>query len=517
MKNENLIFYQIYPRSFCDTNGDGIGDIQGIISKIEYLKQLGINAVWLSPCYPSPNKDNGYDVSDYRAISPKLGTMHDFEKMLDCFHKNGIKLIIDFVANHTSTEHKWFQEARKSKDNPYRDYYIWRKTPPNDWQSLFGGSAWAYDEKTGEYYLHSFAQEQADLNWENPKVRAEMKAVIDFWVDKGVDGFRCDVLDMIAKDFKRGQNGNGKRLHEYICELFGREKTERLFTVGECWGSSPKNVRLFCAPERKELTTVFNFDHLCVENGRFTAQKPKLRTVCGRIAKWQKLTQKNGLLPTVFLENHDQPRSVSRFGDDERYHYECATALATLVLLHRGIPFLYQGEEIGMTNSYHKRIKEFDDIETLNYYQENAGKLSEKELLKNINFGGRDNARRMIPWNGDKAKSTKLWLADYEYRDQVNVCKDLQSKKSIYRFYQKLIALRKKYNCFTCGEYRLIKKKAYYLFEMVNEKGTCAVLVNYESEKKSPPIDGEVLLNNYENVGKFLQPYQVIVYKKSPR
>ena len=217
MKIENLIFYQIYPRSFYDANGDGIGDIQGIISKMDYLKTLGINAVWLSPCFPSPNKDNGYDISDYRAISPELGTMKDFEKMLDCFHKKGIKLILDFVANHTSAEHEWFKQARKSKSNPYRDYYIWRKTPPNAWQSIFGGSAWEYDKKTDEYYLHSFAKEQADLNWDNPKVRAEMKAIIDFWVKKGVDGFRCDVLDMIAKDFKRKQNGNGARFPPARC------------------------------------------------------------------------------------------------------------------------------------------------------------------------------------------------------------------------------------------------------------------------------------------------------------
>lgn len=511
MKNENLIFYQIYPRSFCDSNGDGIGDIQGIISKIDYLKNLGINAVWLSPCYPSPNKDNGYDVSDYRAISPTFGTMSDFEEMLDCFHKNGIKLIIDFVANHTSTEHKWFQEARQSIDNPYRNYYIWRKTPPNDWQSLFGGSAWEYDKKTEEYYLHSFAKEQADLNWENPKVRAEMKAVIDFWVEKGVDGFRCDVLDMIAKDFKRGQNGNGERLHEYIRELFGREKTERIFTVGECWSSSPKNVKLFCSPERKELTVVFNFDHLCVENGRFTSRKPALRTVCHRMAKWQELTQKNGLLSTVFLENHDQPRSVSRFGDDKRYHYESATALASLVLLHRGIPFLYQGEEIGVTNSFHQDIQEFDDIETLNYYQENIKELSEEVVLKNVNFGGRDNARRMIPWNANKTKS---WIADYTYRNRVNVYKDMQSKKSIYRFYQKLITLRKKYDCFNQGEYRLMEKSEYYRFERIGEREICGVIVNFRIKKKTPPIGGEILLNNYESVDKFLQPYQLIVYKK---
>ena len=511
MKIENLIFYQIYPRSFYDANGDGIGDIQGIISKMDYLKTLGINAVWLSPCFPSPNKDNGYDISDYRAISPELGTIEDFEKILDCFHKKGIKLILDFVANHTSTKHVWFQKSRKSKSNPYRDYYIWRKTPPNDWQSIFGGSAWEYDKETDEYYLHSFAKEQADLNWDNPKVRAEMKAIIDFWVKKGVDGFRCDVLDMIAKDFKRKQNGNGARLHEYIHELFGDKTTAKLFTVGECWGSNLKNMRLFCAPERKELTTVFNFDHLCVENGRFTTKKPKMRTLCQRISKWQKRMQKNGLLPTLFLENHDQPRSVSRFGDDKTYRFESATALGALVLLHRGIPFLFQGEEIGLTNSYHENIRDFNDVETLNYYHEKIVKTSEEALLANINFGGRDNARRMIPWDEQKGQ---FWIADYAYRKQVNVCKDMQSEKSVYRFYQKLIALRKQYACFTLGEYRLLSDKGFYQFERRYQDETCVVLINYAKCKKSPPIDGEILLNNYKEAGKTLQPYQLIVYKR---
>ncbi|MBO5239927.1 MAG: alpha-glucosidase [Clostridia bacterium] len=511
MQIEDFIFYQIYPRSFCDTNGDGIGDLKGIVSKISYLKSLGINAVWLSPCYPSPNKDNGYDISDYRAISPQLGTMDDFEEMLDHFHQNGIKLILDFVANHTSTEHKWFQESRKSKDNPYRDYYIWRKTPPNDWQSLFGGVAWEYDEQTQEYYLHSFAKEQADLNWDNPKVREEMKGVVDFWLEKGVDGFRCDVLDMVAKDFKRGKNGNGERLHEYIRELFGRKNTENIFTVGECWSSSPKNVKLFCAPERKELTTVFNFDHLCVENGRFTAQKPDLRTVCQRIAFWQESTQENGLFPTVFLENHDQPRSVSRFGNDQKYRFESATALGALVLLHRGVPFIYQGEEIGMTNSYHKDIKDFDDIETLNYYHENQGKISENALMRAINFGGRDNARRAVPWNGNEQKS---WLTPYAHRKRVNVWQDMQSEKSVYKFYQKLIALRKTYPCFSRGEYRLIESGEYYRFERIYQGETCEVLLNFNRNKKTPQISGEILLNNYEKIEEQLQPYQLIVYKK---
>ncbi len=510
MAVEELIFYQIYPRSFCDSDGDGIGDIRGVISKMDYLKALGINAVWLSPCFPSPNKDNGYDISDYCAISPELGTMQDFEQMLALFHKNGIKLILDFVANHTSTEHEWFKRARSAKDNPYRNYYIWRKQPPNDWKSLFGGSAWEYDECTGEYYLHSFAKEQADLNFENPRVRKEMQDVIDFWVDKGVDGFRCDVLDMIAKDFEKNKNGSGARLHEYVRELFGRKKTSHLFTVGECWSSSSKNVRLFCAPERKELTTVFNFDHLCVENGRFTGRKPKLRTVCQRISKWQKLLQKNGLQPTVFLENHDQPRSVSRFGNDEEYRYESATAFGALVLLHRGIPFLYQGEEIGMTNSRHGRIEDFDDVETKNYYLANKERIKENSLLQKINAGSRDNARRSIAWTGENVKT---YLPAYSEKERVNVYRDLQEEKSVYAFYQKLIALRKKSPCFTRGEYRLISLKNYYRFERCYQNESYQIIVCYEKACRLPKVRGKLVLNNYQTTGARSKPYQLLVYK----
>ncbi|MBQ7368159.1 MAG: alpha-glucosidase [Clostridia bacterium] len=511
METEELIFYQIYPRSFCDSNGDGIGDIRGIISKMDYLKALGINAVWLSPCFPSPNKDNGYDVSDYCAISPELGTMQDFEQMLAMFHKNGIKLILDFVANHTSTEHEWFQQSRSAKDNPYRNYYIWRKQPPNDWKSLFGGSAWEYDETTGEYYLHSFAKEQADLNYENPSVRKEMQNVIDFWAEKGVDGFRCDVLDMIAKDFIKHKNGNGTRLHEYIRELFGRKKTSRLFTVGECWGSSAKNVALFCAPERRELTAVFNFEHLCLQNDRFSPRKPKLRTVCQRMAKWQKLMQKNGLLPTLFLENHDQPRSVSRFGDDKKYRYESATALGALVLLHRGIPFLYQGEEIGMTNSHHKTIEDFDDIETRNYYFEKKDKMHQDVLLRNVNAGTRDNARRAIAWTEENVAT---YLPAYSEKERVNVHKDLQAEKSVYGFYQKLIALRRNAACFTRGEYRLIALKNYYRFERRFQGETYQIIVCFAKPCRLPKLKGELVLNNYKTIGSRLKPYQVLVYKK---
>ncbi len=516
MKGEDLIFYQIYPRSFCDGNGDGEGDIQGILSKIEYLKTLGVNAVWFSPCFESPNKDNGYDIADYRNISPKFGTLAEFENLLRIFHENGIKVVLDFVANHTSTEHEWFQKSRESKDNPYRDYYIWRKTPPNGWQSIFGGSAWQYDEKTEEYYLHSFAVEQADLNWDNPKVREEMKAVVDFWIDKGVDGFRCDVLDMISKDFEKNQNGNGSKLHEYIREIFGREETRNIFTVGECWGSTPENVRLFCEPKRRELTTVFNFHHLCVENGRFNARKPDLREVLQRFSSWQELTQKLGLTATVFLENHDQPRSVSRFGDENTFRYESSTALGGMVLLHRGVPFIYQGEEIGMINSSHTNISEFRDIESLNYYQANIDKMSAEELIKDINANGRDNARHMIPWNGQTVKS---WQGDYAYRTQLNVEKDLFAEKSVFAFYKKLIELRKTQPCLTKGEYRLMElTENYYAFERCYANENISVIFNFEKPSVySSEIKGEILLNNYEQVTNVLQSYQIIVYKKSSR
>ena len=361
MDAKDLIFYQIYPRSFCDANGDGEGEVAGIVSKIPYLKALGVNAVWISPCFKSPGVDSGYDISDYRDIDPRTGDLPSFCKMIDAFHESGIKVVLDYVANHTSTQHPWFLEAKKSKDNPYRDYYIWRKTPPNDWQSAFGGSAWEYDEVSQEYYLHSYAVEQADLNWENPKVREEMKAVVDFWLDLGVDGFRCDVLDQISKDFA-GQNGNGPRLHEFIRELFGRERTRDVFTVGECWSADGDNVKLLCGSDRHELTTVFAFQHLCLEDGKFRVERPSVREALTRFAEWQMLCERLDVPNAAFFENHDLPRAVSRFGNDTVYRYESATMLGAIVLLSRGIPFLFQGQELGVTNSHYADISMFRDV-----------------------------------------------------------------------------------------------------------------------------------------------------------
>ena len=512
MKVQDLIFYQIYPRSFCDGNGDGEGDVKGIVSKINYLKDLGINAVWISPCFQSPNIDNGYDISDYRDIDPKTGSLDEFCAMIDEFHKNGIKVILDLVANHTSTKHYWFEQSRKSKDNPYRDYYIWKKTPPNDWQSAFGGSAWEYDGRTGEYYLHSYAIEQADLNWENPKVREEMKAVVDFWIDKGVDGFRCDVLDQISKDFQ-GQNGNGPHLHEYIHELFGREKTKGIFTVGECWSTDGENVTLFCGEDRGELTTVFSFHHLCLENGKFTEEKPSLAEACRRLADWQTQCQNLGVLNTVFFGNHDQPRAVSRFADDGKYRFESATLLGAIVLLSRGVPFIYQGEEIGVTNARYEDISDFNDVESINYYRAN-GQIPQKELLARINAVGRDNARRAMPWTAEKPNA--FWLSDYTRRAEINAEKDLRAEKSVYALYQKLITLRKRKKALREGAF-VCKKSGdgAFVFSRTDGKTEITLVCNFE-KPNSLDLDGygEYLFGNYANCANQLQPYQFLIFKK---
>ena len=512
MRVQDLIFYEIYPKSFCDTNGDGVGDLTGVLSKIGYLKELGVNAVWITPCFQTPNVDNGYDISDYRDIEESVGTLAQMEELIKTLHENGIKVILDLVANHTSTAHKWFLQSRSSKDNPYRDYYIWRKTPPNDWQSVFGGSAWEYDEQTGEYYLHSFAVEQADLNWENPKVREEMKAVVDYWVQKGVDGFRCDVLDMISKDFEKGENGSGPHLHEYIRELFGRDSTRGLFTVGECWSADTQNAALFCGADRQELTTVFAFTHLCLEKGRFLMEKPPLQELCSRIAQWQIAMQKAGLTPTVFLNNHDQPRSVSRFGEDTDYRYESATLLAALTLLHRGVPFLFQGEEVGLTNSTHENFEEFNDVETVNYYTANKGKIPEKEMLARINYGGRDNPRHLIPWTAETGES---WLAPYSRAAEINVAADRRARKSVFSFYQALIALRKAEKCLTDGKYTLLElSEERYVFQREYENERMIIVCNFQ---RQTPFEGvanaAALLSNYEMKKGVLQPYQIVVYK----
>ena len=513
MRTDDLIFYQIYPKSFCDSDGDGLGDIQGIRERIGYLKELGITAVWITPCFESPEVDNGYDIADYRKIKDEMGGTELFKKLLDEFHENGIKVIVDLVANHTSTEHVWFQESKKSNESPYRDYYIRRETPPNNWESTFGGSAWEYDENTKEYYLHSFAVEQADVNWENPKVRQEFRDIVDYWMAMGADGFRCDVLDLISKDLTSEENGSGPRLHEFIKELFDREPTKDAFTVGECWSSDQNNVKLFCGKERKELTTVFAMQHLCLDNGRFCTKKPTLKELCKRMADWQDLTQGVDVCNTSFLENHDQPRSVSKFGNDREYRYESATLLGGLVLLQRGVPFLFQGQEIGMTNAEYTTFEQFNDVESVNYYQMNEGKIPAEERIACMNFGGRDNPRCLIPWTD---KDRKSWITEYPRKSEVNVAKDLQSEKSVFKFYQKLIALRKAEKAIASGTFKkLALTDEYYVFERVYGEEKITVICAFErgAENVINAYDGKIVLNNYDKVGDRLLPYQIVVKK----
>lgn len=522
----SLIFYQIYPRSFMDSDNDGIGDLKGIISKLDYLKDLGINAIWLSPCYKSPNDDCGYDISDYRDIMTEFGTLDDWKKMISEMHKRGIKLIMDLVANHSSTAHKWFQESRKSKDNPYSDYYYWADQPLNDWKACFGGSAWEYDTMRKQYYLHSYAISQADLNWENPQVRDEMKAVVDFWVKLGVDGFRCDVLDQISKDFPNKRNGNGPRLHEFIKELFGRPETKHIFTVGECWGADEKNICELTQSQRNELSTVFQFQHLSIgtrnELGIIDYDLSDLRDI---LVKWQRFAGQNDTLYTLFYENHDQLRFISKFGNDRELRYESATMFATMFFLLKGIPFLYQGQEIGETNSYSQKLQDLRDIQAINYYHDNQEKFSPIDLMKAVNFHNRDNARRPMAWDGSANggfSKAMPWIPAHDRYQEINVAKDLKSPKSVYVFYQSLLSLRKSNTAVIAGEFidRTGTNKNCFVYERANGSDHLLVICNFKDENQiSVPglSKGELLLSNYGRKsmaidGKY-QPYEIAVYK----
>lgn len=515
------VFYQIYPRSFKDSNGDGIGDLNGITEKLDYLKNLGINAIWLSPCYKSPNDDNGYDISDYCDIMDEFGTMEDWKRMISEIHKRGMKLVMDLVANHTSSEHRWFKEARKSKDNPYRDYYYWADKPRNNWKSTFGGSAWEYDETTEQYYLHSYAVSQPDLNWENPKVREEMIKVVDFWVDLGVDGFRCDVLDQISKDFDKADgNGNGPRLHEYINMLFGREKVKHIFTVGECWGADVNNIKKLVGGDRGELSTAFSFEHLFSGN-KFEWKGFDLQEARDALVKWQNLMQKNELLHTLFWENHDMPRSVSVFGNDTDKRYESSTMLATMMFMQKGVPFIYQGQEIGVTNHKFEDINDFRDIEIINFYNENPQNLSHEQRMEKINYVGRDNARHPMPWNGNADAgfgSENAWISKYCGSDEINVEKDINSEKSVYRFFRDLISVRKNSEAILRGEYVDMTdgRNGCYIYKRAKDGETVWVICNFDKEQDIQiDISGEIVLSNYgrrEINGKFM-PYECLVVK----
>ena len=428
---QEVVVYQIYPRSFKDSNGDGIGDLPGIIEKLDYLEKLGIGAIWLSPVYQSPNDDNGYDISDYEAITTEFGTMEDMDRLIAEAKKRNIRIIMDLVVNHTSDEHAWFVEARKSKDNPYRDYYVWADPSedggvPNGLRSAFSGSAWQLDEATGQYYLHLFSKKQPDLNWQNEKVRQAVYQMMNFWIDKGIGGFRMDVIDLIGKVPEKEITGNGPRLHEFLQEMnqatFGKHD---LLTVGETWGATPEIAKLYSNPDRHELSMVFQFEHIGLdqqEGGEKWDLAPvdlgKLKQI---FAKWQTELDNQGW-NSLFWNNHDLPRMISRWGNDGQYRVESAKMLVILLHMQKGTPYIYQGEEIGMTNTAISDISQARDIETINMYHERlANGYAKEDIIHSINVKGRDNARRPVQWNNhDKDYPCLLALletmdADHSY------------------------------------------------------------------------------------------------------
>lgn len=526
-----LIVYQIYPRSFQDSNGDGVGDLKGVLQRLDHLQELGVNAVWLCPCYPSPQKDNGYDISDYLSIHPEYGSFADWERLRDSLHERGMYLIMDLVVNHTSDRHPWFQAASASKDSPYRDYYIWAKTPPNHWKSCFGGSAWKFHSQTGEYYLHSFAESQPDLNWENPRVRAEIRAVVDFWTERGVDGFRCDVIDFIAKDLTSNKMHGGLFLRAYLKELFHRPKTAHLFTVGESQATK-ESVSQLCGKDSQALTTVFQFDHVRLgqsKKDKFLPAAATLDDVKKQLVKWQALAEELQFPYTLFTDNHDQAPFISRLGKDEKYRYECATLVAAAFYLLKGIPFIFQGQEYGFASPRYEDVRDFQDVESLQYYEKHKSRKRERELLDALNFGSRDNARRPMAWTDTSVNAHGFttgtpWISIHSRAEEINLERDKKAEKSVFAFYQKLLAFRKKRACIREGSFRDLSKngKGYFLYERYLGKESVLVFCNFERAQDVPlpptlTAEYRLALSNYPDCEPFsshFQIYEVRVYEK---
>lgn len=521
---KSAVFYQIYPKSFQDTNNDGIGDLQGIIQRLDYLERLGVDGIWLSPVYPSPQKDNGYDISDYRDINPDFGTMGDMEELIAQAEKRGITIIMDLVLNHSSDQHPWFLEARADKNNPCHDYYIWRDGtpdyPPNDMTATFGGPAWTYVPEVGQWYFHQFSPWQPDLNWENPAMRRELCDIIRFWADKGVGGFRLDVIDNIGKEPDKKITYNGPRLHEYIQEL--RQKTFRedtLVTVGEAWSSTVETARQYANPDGSELSMVFQFEHMCLdsEGSKWDVIPLPLVRLKKCYARWQQGLQGSGW-NSLFLENHDLPRIVSRWGDDGRYRVESAKMLAAMCHGMQGTPYIYQGEEIGMTNIC-LPIEAYDDLEIKNAYREQLARgRAPEEVMAAIYARGRDNARTPMQWSGGfNAGFTRgrPWFPVNPNHDQINVEAALADPNSIFFFYQKLIALRKACPVFRKGSFTLLEPDSETCFAYTRDTAEDHLLVvcNFTAEEQ-PEICPElfrgakVLLANYPNPVGRLRPYE---------
>ena len=526
---KSAVFYQIYPKSFQDTNGDGIGDLKGIISRLDYLQKLGIDGIWLSPVCQSPQVDNGYDVSDYCAIDPMFGSMEDMEALIAEAKKRGISIIMDLVLNHCSDQHFWFTEAKKSRENPYHDYFLWRDgdgvTPPNDMWSTFGGPAWTYVPELGQWYFHQFAPQQPDLNWENPKVRRGLYDFIRFWVDKGVEGFRLDVIDQIAKEPDQKITSNGPRLHEFLRELSKEAFIEEgLVTVGEAWGANVERAKLYSAPDGSELSMVFQFEHMGLDSTTWEkwdfAPLPLVKLKdCYR--RWQQELGNEGW-NSLFMNNHDLPRIVSRWGNDKEYRVESAKMLATMLHGMQGTPYIYQGEELGMTN-IKLELDQYVDVEIHNMYRDRLARgFTHEQLMESIWKRGRDNARTPMQWNaGDNAGFTNgtPWLTVNPNKETINAEAALADPDSVFYYYQKLIAIRKEYDVIRSGSFTLLcpEDEKVFAYTRDTEHGHLLVVCNFSGEETAFDLpeayeNAKVLLSNYKDPGKNLRPYEAAMF-----
>lgn len=550
------VVYQIYPRSFKDSNGDGIGDLNGITEKMGYLQNLGIDVIWLSPVYQSPNDDNGYDISNYQDIMDDFGTMEDYDRMLKAAHEHGIKIVMDLVVNHTSDEHAWFVESRKSTENPYRDYYIWREgkdgKEPNNWCSCFSGSAWQYDETTDMYYLHLFSKKQPDLNWENPKVRDEVFHMMNWWCEKGIDGFRMDVISMISKtpglpDVEHTENGygdpsayvcNGPHVHEYLQEMNRRVLSKYdLITVGECAGVTVEEAKKYANLDGRELNMVFQFEHMNLDSGesfKWSDKKIDLVELKAIMSKWQtELYEK--AWNSLYWCNHDQPRMLSRLGNDTpKYREISAKMLATCLHMMQGTPYVYQGEELGMTNYPFETLQDYRDIESINAYHDLVGNgtLSSEEMLRYLRYKSRDNARTPIQWDDSEYAGFTTgtpWIAVNPNYKEINAKEQLSRPDSVFYYYKKLIELRHSMDLIVYGSYRLLlpEDKNLYVYERELNGEKLLVVCSFTEEEQKLEIPAEylegkeeILISNYEIVNlekeMTLRPYEAfVIYKRS--
>ena len=538
---QKAVIYQIYPRSFYDSNADGIGDLQGIIRKLPYLQELGIDAIWLSPVFRSPQDDNGYDISDYQDIDPIFGNLADMDELIAEGKKRGIRIIMDLVLNHSSDEHPWFLEAKKSRENPYHDFYVWRDGVegeyPNDLKSAFCGPAWEWVPECGQYYLHQFSVKQPDLNWENPKLRQAVYDMINWWIDRGVGGFRLDVIDLIGKDTDNCVMAEGPMLHPFIREMSSHTfQRADLVTVGEAWSATPERAFLYSNPDGSELSMVFQFEHMDVDSdekaGKWTTRKMDLRDLKKILTRWQKGLQ-DIAWNSLYWENHDQPRSVSRFGNDsDEYREISAKMLATCIHMMQGTPYVYQGEELGMTNCPFNTLENFRDLESINAFHEltEQGKMTEEEMMAAIGYKGRDNARTPMQWDdsanaGFSDASATPWIMVNPNYTKINAKDQISREDSVFKYYQKLIKLRHESDLIVYGTYDLILDDDKDIYAYIRTLGDEKLIVycNFSENTREVELpeeftDGKILISNYNDAKVSekitLRPYEAIVIQK---